>query len=133
MKKFIILLLICFPLFAQEKPRSTSVILEDLRTQITELNKINEERENSILEKENTINELNTKTEELLTKIDASVKDLSAANETIIQQNQKLKTQRKWLIVLASILGAFAIAHFVILFVKLKWKISLPYWLNTLI
>lgn len=129
----VLFLLICGALFAQDKPRETKVILEDLRYQINELNEINNQREEALIEKENTIAELNDKTNKLLEEINLSVKDLSKANETIIKQNQSLKTQRKWLIVLTAILGIFSLAHFVILYLKLRYKISLPYWLNALI
>lgn len=123
----------CGALFAQDKPRDTKVILEDLKYQINELNEINSQREELLIEKENTITELNDKTNKLLEEIDLSVKDLSKANETIIKQNQSLKIQRKWLVILITILGVFALAHFVILYLKLRYKISLPYWLNALI
>lgn len=129
----VLFLLICGALFAQDKPRETKVILEDLRYQINELNEINNQREEALIEKENTIAELNDKTNKLLEEMNLSVKDLSKANETIIKQNQSLKTQRKWLIVLTAILGIFSLAHFVILYLKLRYKISLPYWLNALI
>lgn len=132
-KIIVLFMFICGALFAQDKPRDTKVILEDLRYQINELNEINNQREELLIEKENTITELNDKTNKLLEEMNLTVKDLSKANETIIKQNQSLKIQRRWLVILAAVLGAFALAHFVILYLKLRYKISLPYWLNTLI
>lgn len=132
-KAFTLLFLLSSCLFAQEAPRSSKVILGELRDQLTELKQINTERQNIIDEQSGTIDNLNAQIQSLITSLDKSVSDLTTANENIIKQNEKIKAQRKWLIILIVIFGAFAIAHFVILFLKVKYKINLPYWLNSLI
>lgn len=136
MRNKIVLLLLLFGglVFAEETtPRSTTVIIKEIREELNQLKTINENDKLIIEQRDNNINSLNEEVKNLTINLDKSVNDLSEANANIIKQNERIKLQRKWLIILASILGVFTIAHFIILFIKLKFNIKLPYWLNTIL
>lgn len=139
MKKFFCFLIVFFGLsvFAQEtpqiEPRSSSVILQELRDNIQMMGDMISQKDSIIAENITTIEVLQQKSIETAEKLEASIEREAEKNEKIIQQNNQLKLQRKQLIVLSSILGFFVLLHIGILFLKVKWNIKLPYLLNTLL
>lgn len=139
MKKFFCFLIVFFGLnvFAQEspqiEPRSSSVILQELRDNIQMMGEMISQKDSIIAGNIATIEELQQKSIETAEKLEASIEREAEKNETIIQQNNQLKLQRKQLIILSSILGFFVLLHIGILFLKIKWNIKLPYLLNTLL
>jgi len=137
MKKFFCILIAFFSLsvFAQEpsQPRSSSVILQELRDNIQMMGEMISQKDSIIATNIETIEELQQKSIETTEKLEASIEREAEDKETIIQQNNQLKLQRKQLIILSSILGFFVLLHIGILFLKIKWNIKLPYLLNTLL
>ena len=139
MKKFFCILIIFFGInvLAQEapqiEPRSSSVILQELRDNIQTMGEMISQKDSIIAEDIAIIEELQQKSIETAEKLEASIEREAEKNEKIIQQNNQLKLQRKQLIVLSLILGFFILLHIGILFLKVKWNIKLPYLLNTLL
>ena len=137
MKKFFCILIAFFGIsvFAQEipQPRSSSVILQELRDNIQMMKDEISGKDFIIATNIETIEELQQKSIETAEKLEASIEREAEKNEKIIQQNNQLKLQRKQLIILSSILGFFVLLHIGILFLKIKWNIKLPYLLNTLL
>ena len=139
MKKFFCILIIFFGInvLAQEapqiQPRSSSVILQELRDNIQTMGEMISQKDSIIAEDIAIIEELQQKSIETAEKLEASIEREAEKNEKIIQQNNQLKLQRKQLIVLSLILGFFILLHIGILFLKIKWNIKLPYLLNTLL
>lgn len=141
MRKTILLLaIILLPAFAmaqeetsQPQPRTTSEIMLELRTQIGELEHISDERAKAIESDKATIDELTQRVASISDSIDATISDLSKANETIITQSEKIRSQRSALAALSAFLGVLFLAHIVVLFLKVKLNITLPYWLNTIL
>lgn len=120
--------------YAQDvAPRSTQVILQELQSTLQELRDLNTEQNNIIEDKLTTITELKEKNTQVTDKLKTILEEEAKANQLIVEQNTKLEMQKKWLIILSSILLGFVALHFVILALKLKFGISLPYWLNTLL
>ncbi len=142
MKKICICIFCVFSLmygFTQENntegqtPRSTSIILQELRDNIKQQQDLILDKEQAINEHIETINQLQTENLKIAENLDKAIQQDAEKNQQIIEQNVKLKIQTKWLVVLSTILGLFFIGHFLILFLKLKWGITIPYWLNTLL
>ncbi len=139
MKKFFCFLIVFFGLsvFAQDapqiEPRSSSVILQELRDNIQTMGEMISQKDSIIAENITIIEVLQQKSIEAAEKLEASIEREAEKNEKIIQQNNQLKLQRKQLIILSSILGFFVLLHIGILFLKIKWNIKLPYLLNTLL
>lgn len=139
MKKFFCFFIVFFGLsvFAQEspqiEPRSSSVILQELRDNIQTMGEMISQKDSIIATNIETIEELQQKSIETTEKLEASIEREAEKNEKIIQQNNQLKLQRKQLTILSSILGFFVLIHIGILFLKIKWNIKLPYLLNTLL
>lgn len=139
MKKFFCILIVFFGInaLAQEapqiEPRSSSVILQELRDNIQMMGEMISQKDSIIATNIETIEELQQKSIETAEKLEASIEREAEKNEKIIQQNNQLKLQRKQLIILSSILGFFVLLHIGILFIKVKWNIKLPYLLNTLL
>ena len=139
MKKFFCILIIFFGInvLAQEapqiEPRSSSVILQELRNNIQMMGEMISQKDSIIATDIEIIEKLQQKSIETAEKLEASIEREAEKNETIIQQNNQLKLQRKQLIILSSILGFFVLLHIGILFLKIKWNIKLPYLLNTLL
>lgn len=113
--------------------RTTSEIMLELRTQIGVLEHISKERAKAIESDKATIDELTQRVASISDSIDATISDLSKANETIITQSEKIRSQRSALAVLSALLGALFLAHVVVLLLKVKLNITLPYWLNTIL
>lgn len=139
MKKFFCILIIFFGInvFAQEapqiEPRSSSVILQELRDNIQMQRDEISEKDSVIAGNIETIEELQQKSIKIAEDLEVSIEREAEKNEKIIQQNNQLKLQRKQLTILSSILGFFVLLHIGILFLKIKWNIKLPYLLNTLL
>lgn len=129
----ILTMLLGFAAYGQEQIRTTTEIIDDLRSKTSELVKTNEELVNINNADKSTIEELTTRVRTLAESIDKASNDLSEANEKLIRQDEKIKTQRAVLLVLTAILGLFFVAHIVVLVLNFKFGITLPYWLNSLL
>lgn len=128
-----LMMLLGFAAYGQEQIRTTTEIIDDLRSKTSELVKTNEELVNINNADKSTINELITRVGTLAESIDKASNDLSEANEKLIRQDEKIKTQRAVLLVLTVILGLFFAAHIAVLVLNFKFGITLPYWLNSLL
>lgn len=126
-------MLLGFAAYGQEQIRTTTEIIDDLRSKTSELVKTNEELVNINNADKSTIEELTTRVRTLAESIDKASNDLSEANEKLIRQDEKIKTQRAVLLVLTAILGLFFVAHIAVLVLNFKFGITLPYWLNSLL
>lgn len=129
----ILTMLLGFAAYGQEQIRTTTEIIDDLRSKTSELVKTNEELVNINNADKSTIEELTTRVRTLAESIDKASNDLSEANEKLIRQDEKIKTQRAVLLVLTAILGLFFVAHIAVLVLNFKFGITLPYWLNSLL
>lgn len=116
-----------------ETPRTVSEIMQDIKTQVIELESLSESRLQIIENDKTNIEKLETENNNIKENLNSLLTELSNANETIIRQDEKIKTQRKILATISIVLGAFFISHIVILILKMKCNITLPYWLNTLL
>lgn len=126
-------MLLGFAAYGQDQIRTTTEIINDLRSKTSELVKTNEELVNINNADKSTIEELTTRVRTLAESIDKASNDLSEANEKLIRQDEKIKTQRAVLLVLTAILGLFFVAHIAVLVLNFKFGITLPYWLNSLL
>lgn len=122
---------LCVQAFPQVK--TSTELISEIKSQVIELTALNEQLTTYNVQDKKTIEDLQNRITTISESADKSLADLSEANETIIRQDEKIKTQRKILAIISIILGIFFIAHIVILVLKLKCNITLPYWLNTLI
>lgn len=127
------MMLLGFAAYGQESIRTTTEIIDDLRSKTSELVKTNEELVNINNADKSTIEELSARVGALAESIDKASNDLSEANEKLIRQDEKIKTQRAVLLVLTAILGLFFVAHIAVLILNFKFGITLPYWLNSLL
>ncbi len=116
-----------------EAPRSTSVIIQELKDNykaqqiyIDELRSVNDS-------KDITIEELQEKIVFTTNKMDEAIKDDAEKTTELIKANTKNKILIKWLITIISILGFFVIVHAAFVFLKLKFNIEVPYMLNTIL
>ena len=138
MKKFICILMMafCMPFaFTQDAaaPRSTAIIIQEMRDNEKRMADYVEELKSINNDKDETIESLMGRVSTISEKLEAALKDEAEANTTIVKQNIKLRLLTKWLIIVVSILGTFVLLHGAIMFIKLKWGITLPYWLNTIL
>ncbi len=130
---FLLGCLFCGQLFAQDAPRSTSVIIQELRDNYQAMADYNEQLKNLNSDKDITIEELKFKVSDVSENLDKALKEDSEKTETIIKQNEDIKIKNKWLAIISSILGAFFILHVVLLILYFKFGIKLPYMLNTIL
>lgn len=140
MRKLFLIFAILFslgtaPVFAQasEAPRSTNVIIQDIKSNyekqrdyIDELRKINSDNKS-------TIDELRIKVDDITNKWTDAIEEDSKKTIEIINLTTKNKSLIKWLTIAVSILGSLLLLHIVIAFLKIKWNITLPYWLNSIL
>lgn len=116
-----------------KEPRTVAEIMQDIKNQVSELESLSDARLQIIENDKASIEKLSNENTTIKENLNSLLSELSEANETIIRQDEKIKIQRNILITISIILGLFFIVHIVILILKLKFNITLPYWLNTLI
>lgn len=139
MKKIVLLLvsLFCFSAFAQDAEPQKEMTFEDYYQQAKEstikIQAYVEELEGKTALQASDIEKLQGDIAVLVTQVDEKVEQISDQAGKILELNTKLKMQRKWLAILSCILGVFFIGHIVLLFLKAKWNITIPYWLNTIL
>lgn len=139
MKKFILILvsLFCFTVVAQEVQPQKEMTFEDYYIQAKEstakIQTYVEELENKTTLQEADIEKLQSNVKNLVGQVDEKVEQISEQGTKILQLYEKVKLQRKWLLILSSILGVLFVGHIILLLLKAKWNITIPYWLNTIL
>lgn len=118
----------------EEKPvRTCAEILQELRSNISAQEELIGIKDSIISSNVAVIEELHSESVKLAEELELSVQKEAEANKTIVSQNEKLRIKNKWLTILSLILTAFVLSHILILFLKAKWNITLPYWLNAIL
>lgn len=139
MKKLFLIIAMIFSLgtvcVAQtsEAPRSTAVIVQELRDNYKAQQVYIEELRTLNNDKDVTIEELKEKVTITTEKMDKAIEEDAKKTTEIIKLTTKNKLLIKWLTIAVSILGGFFLLHIVILFLRVKWNIILPYWLNAIL
>ena len=140
MKKIFLMFFIVFPFLSFAQPRSSAEIITDLRNNINTLKELNSEKENIIIDSKKTIKELKEDNLKLITEVEKDVELREELNKTIVkqdakikQQNKDLEKQRKQLVYINCFLSGIIVLHLIIFFINIRFKIKLPYWLNTLL
>jgi len=140
MRKLFLIFAILFslgtsPVFAQtpEVPRSTNVIIQDIKSNYEKQREYIETLRAINNDKESTIDELRIKVDDITNKWTAAIEEDSKKTIEIINLTTKNKSLIKWLTIAVSILGSLLLLHIVITFLKIKWNITLPYWLNSIL
>jgi ABC-type lipoprotein release transport system permease subunit len=140
MRKLFLIFAILFslgtsPVFAQtpEVPRSTNVIIQDIKSNYEKQREYIETLRAINNDKESTIDELRIKVDDITNKWTAAIEEDSKKTIEIINLTTKNKSLIKWLTIAVSILGSLLLLHIVIAFLKIKWNITLPYWLNSIL
>lgn len=123
------------PVFAQtpEAPRSTAVIVQELRDNYKAQQVYIDELRATNSSKDVTIDELRVKVDDITNKWTDAIEEDSKKTTEIITLTTKNRLLIKWLIIAVAILGGFFLLHIVILFLRVKWNIILPYWLNAIL
>lgn len=123
------------PVFTQtpEAPRSTAVIVQELRDNYKAQQVYIDELRATNSSKDVTIDELRVKVDDITNKWTDAIEEDSKKTTEIITLTTKNRLLIKWLIIAVSILGSFFLLHIVILFLRVKWNIILPYWLNAIL
>lgn len=124
---------LCSRIYPQEAAKTSAQLISEIREQVADLTMLNEQLTLYNTQDKATIDDLQNRILSISENADKSLQDLSEANETIIRQDEKIRTQKKVLAFVSAVLGAFFLLHIVILILKLKLNITLPYWLNTLL
>ena len=124
---------VCVAQTSAEAPRSTAVIVQELRDNYKAQQVYIEELRTLNNDKDVTIEELKEKVTITTEKMDKAIEEDAKKTTEIIKLTIKNKLLIKWLIIAVSILGGFFLLHIVILFLRVKWNIILPYWLNAIL
>ena len=140
MRKLFLIFAILFslgaaPVFAQthEAPRSTNVIIQDIKSNYEKQREYIETLRAINNDKESTIDELRIKVDDITNKWTDAIEEDSKKTIEIINLTTKNKSLIKWLTIAVSILGGLLLLHIIIAFLKIKWNITLPYWLNSVL
>jgi len=140
MRKLFLILAILFslgtaPVFAQtpEAPRSTAVIVQELRDNYKAQQIYIDELRATNSSKDVTIDELRVKVDDITNKWTDAIEEDSKKTTEIIKLTTKNKLLIKWLSIAVAILGGLFLLHILTLILKLKWNITLPYWLNAIL
>lgn len=124
---------VCVAQTSAEAPRSTAVIVQELRDNYKAQQVYIEELRATNSSKDVTIDELRTKVDDITNKWTDAIEEDSKKTTEIITLTTKNRLLIKWLIIAVAILGGFFLLHIVILFLRVKWNIILPYWLNAIL
>lgn len=113
-------------------PEEFSDYASAVRQQIELLKEINARRDEIIASRELTIEEQKTQIESITAEANAAIADADEAAKQIILKDAKISRQSKILRVCAIILIIKVIGSIVLLILHYKYKISVPYFLNTI-
>ena len=137
MKKFLCVLLFALftsTVFAQSTtPRSSNVIIQELRDNYKAVLDCNEELKAAVADKDITIEELKEKVLTITAENDKAIEDKVKADAENLKKDLRIKRLLKALTIAVSILGGFLLIHILILILYYKFKITLPYTLNTIL
>jgi len=137
MKKFLCALLFVLftgTVFAQPTaPRSSNVIIQELRDNYKAVLDCNEELKTAVADKDITIEELRATVKEITLKNDLAIEQKVKDDADKLAKELKIKKLAKGLAISTSILGGFLLLHILILILYYKFKITLPYTLNTIL
>jgi Skp family chaperone for outer membrane proteins len=137
MKKFLCALLFVLftgTVFAQSTaPRSSNVIIQELRDNYKAVLDCNEELKSAVADKDITIEELREKVLTITAENDKAIEEKVKSDAENLKKELKIKRLAKGLAISTSILGGFLLLHILILILYYKFKITLPYTLNTIL
>lgn len=124
---------VCIAQTPAEAPRSTNVIIQDIKSNYEKQREYIETLRAINNDKESTIDELRIKVDDITNKWTDAIEEDSKKTIEIINLTTKNKSLIKWLTIAVSILGGLLLLHIIIAFLKIKWNITLPYWLNSIL
>jgi len=124
---------VCVAQTSAEAPRSTAVIVQELRDNYKAQQIYIDELRATNSSKDVTIEELKEKVASTTEKMDKAIEEDAKKTTEIIKLTTKNKLFIKWLSIVVAILGGFFLLHIATLILKLKWNITLPYWLNAIL
>jgi len=113
-------------------PEEFSDYANAVRQQIELLKEINARRDEIIASRELTIEEQKTQIENITAEANAAIADADEAAKQIILKDAKISRQSKILRVCAIVLIIKIIGSIVLLILHYKYKISVPYFINTI-
>ena len=113
-------------------PEEFSDYANAVRQQIELLKEINARRDEIIASRELTIEEQKTQIENITAEANAAIADADEAAKQIILKDAKISRQSKILRVCAIVLIVKIIGSIVLLILHYKYKISVPYFVNTI-
>lgn len=113
-------------------PEEFSDYANAVRQQIELLKEINARRDEIIASRELTIEEQKTQIENITAEANAAIADADEAAKQIILKDAKISRQSKILRVCAIVLIVKIIGSIVLLILHYKYKISVPYFINTI-
>lgn len=128
-KILLLLLLISLPAFSQ----SISENNQKLKSQIQELRELNAQRELIINEQASEIEGLDKKIYEYDQAFKEKLDEIDKQSETIFKQDLKIKSQNKKLIIFTIFFIIMILIKAVIMFLKWKYGIKLPYIINCIL
>lgn len=128
-KILLLLLLISLPAFSQ----SISENNQKLKSQIQELRELNAQRELIIKEQVSEIEGLDKKIYEYDQAFKEKLDEIDKQSETIFKQDLKIKSQNKKLIIFTIFFIIMILIKIVIMFLKWKYGIKLPYIINCIL
>jgi len=128
-KILLLLLLISLPAFSQ----SISENNQKLKSQIQELRELNTQRELIIKEQASEIEGLDKKVYEYDQAFKEKLDEIDKQSETIFKQDLKIKSQNKKLIIFTIFFIIMILIKIVIMFLKWKYGIKLPYIINCIL
>jgi len=113
-------------------PEEFSDYANSVRQQIELLKEINARRDEIIASRELTIEEQKTQIENITAEANAAIADADEAAKQIILKDAKISRQSKVLSVCAIVLIIKIVGSIVLLILHYKYKISVPYFINTI-
>lgn len=128
-KILLLLLLVSMPVFSQTISENN----QRLRTQVQELKEINAQRELIIQEQASQIEGLDKKIYEYDQAFKAKLDEIDKQSETIFKQDLKIKSQNKKLTIITIFFIVMILIKTVIMFLKWKYGIKLPYIINCIL
>lgn len=128
-KILLLLLLVSMPVFSQTISENN----QKLKTQVQELRELNAQRELIINEQASEIEGLDKKIYEYDQAFKEKLDEIDKQSETIFKQDLKIKSQNKKLIIFTIFFIIMILIKAVIMFLKWKYGIKLPYIINCIL
>ena len=128
-KILLLLLLVSMPVF----PQTISENNQKLKSQLQELRELNAQRELIINEQASEIEGLDKKIYEYDQAFKEKLDEIDKQSETIFKQDLKIKSQNKKLIIFTIFFIIMILIKVVIMFLKWKYGIKLPYIINCIL